>query len=70
MAKDEATVKEGQESSTEAEIREFRSHLGIGDHDDETPLIGKMEQALDRFAEVDSKDILDALNSLSDEDDR
>ncbi|MGN0269148.1 MAG: hypothetical protein ACI4CX_00470 [Candidatus Weimeria sp.] len=54
---------------TEAEIMKFREHLGIKDQEEEEPLFGKMEQALNAFSEIDSQDILDALNSLSKDDD-
>ncbi|MCI6647957.1 MAG: hypothetical protein PUJ25_07520 [Lachnospiraceae bacterium] len=54
---------------TEAEIMKFREHLGIKDREEEEPLFGKMEQALNAFSEIDSQDILDALNSLSKDDD-
>ncbi|MQN01765.1 MAG: hypothetical protein DUD27_04345 [Lachnospiraceae bacterium] len=54
---------------TEAEIMKFREHLGIKDHEEEEPLFGKMEQMLDAFSKVDSQDILNALNSISEDDD-
>lgn len=55
--------------TTEAEIKEFREHLGIKDQQEEEPLFGKMEQVLDKFADVDTDALLNALNSLSDDDD-
>ena len=54
---------------TEDEIMKFREHLGIKDQEEEEPLFGKMEQALNAFSEIDCQDILDALNSLSKDDD-
>lgn len=67
--KTETKNQQGAEGVTEAEIRQFREHLGIKDQqDDGEPLLGKMEQVLDAFADIDSQDILNALNSLSDDD--
>lgn len=59
-----------QSGVTEADIQEFREHLGIhSSQDTEEPLFGKMEQVLNAFSDIDSQDILDALNSLSQDDD-
>lgn len=58
-----------QDSRTEAEISQFRKNLGLKDPEEEQPLFGKMEQVLDKFADVDTQDFLNALNSLSDDDD-
>ncbi len=68
MAEEKKTTTENS-SDTEAEIMKFREHLGIKDQEEEEPLFGKMEQALNAFSELDSQDILDALNSLSKDDD-
>ncbi|MBQ1843625.1 MAG: hypothetical protein II133_03410 [Lachnospiraceae bacterium] len=63
------TSEGDQDSRTEAEIRQFRENLGLKDPEEEQPLFGKMEQVLDKFADVDTQDFLNALNSLSDDDD-
>lgn len=68
MADEKKTQVNAQDEATEAEIKSFREHLGIKDPQEEEPLFGKMEQALNAFSEIDSQDILDALNSLSKDD--
>lgn len=62
---EEKKTEQNSSDTTEAEIKSFREHLGIKDQQEEEPLFGKMEQALNAFSEIDSQDILDALNSLS-----
>lgn len=71
MAEEKNTqnTPQDQDDATQAEIKQFREHLGIKDADEDQPLFGKMEQVLDKFADVDTQDLLNALNSLSDDDD-
>lgn len=69
MAEDKKTTINNPEGVSEAEIKEFRAHLGMHDpQDEEEPLFGKMEQVLDKFSDIDTQDLLNALNSLSDDD--